>query len=251
MLSEKDRALLGSSQNKQENENASSTDKPQVEESKANSIKLKGQNKNRPPPMKFDITKRICPSLVNVGVGEEASTCPYAPDCRYRHDIVEYMKERIPDILPGGCYNYQTTGKCSRGISCLFGDEHITPEGKNMVNPTPTCPDGSNYFNFLSKDLQKSLRKKSYNFSRSENLVKEINSSKNKPQAKKDEPKLDEVVEEPSAKKICLEKTGPVTDEDIIALKPDERRKVKKLILFSNSNIISYCVMANILLLVD
>lgn len=230
MLSEKDRALINDSKIKQENEN-DSTDKPQTEENKTKSVKLKGQNKNRPPPMKFDITKRICPSLVDVGEGEEASTCPYAPDCRYRHDIVEYMKERVPDILPGGCYNYQTSGRCSRGISCLFGDEHITPEGKNTKNPTPTCPDGSKYFNFLSKDLQKSLRKKSYNFSQSENIVKAINSKKDKPVAtKKDEPpKVEEVVEEPSAKKICLEKTGPITDEDTIAMKPDEKKKVKPI----------------------
>lgn len=188
--------------------------------------------------MKFEAELRVCPSLVNVGMDEEPSMCPYAPNCRYIHNVEEYMKERKPDIIPGGCYNYQTTGRCSRGISCLFGDEHVTKEGKNLQNPNPTCP-SSKYFNFLSKDLQLSLRKKKYSFDKAESIVKEINSNKNKaPTAKKEVLKkvnqvveaISEVVKEPSAKKICLEKTGPITNEDTISLKHEEKKKAFRLI---------------------
>ena len=232
LLSEKDRALVDdNNQIKKENDAATDVN----EESKSKAVKLKGQNKNRPPPMKFDITEKICPSLIDVTEDEVPAPCPYSPTCRYRHDVIEYMKERKSDILPGGCYNYQTVGRCSRGISCLFGDEHVTPEGKNKENPKPTAPH-SEYYNFLTKELQKTLRKKAYDFSKSDSVVKTVH----KDQSKGKVVKVEEVqikvpssenptiegMEEPSAKKICLEKTGPITDEDIITLKAEEKKKV-------------------------
>lgn len=205
------------------------------------SVKLKGQNKNRPPPMRFDISERICPSLVDVAVDEEPLACPYNPNCRYRHDVVEYMKERKPDVLPGGCPNYQNNGRCSRGISCLFGEEHVTPEGRNKKNPNPISP-GSEYYNFLSKDLQKSLRKKTYNFKKAENIVKKNNKNQCKDEVSKnvkgtvDEAETELVHEEPAAKKTKVE-IGPITDEDIISLKPDEKKKVFNIYYPINGNI--------------
>jgi hypothetical protein len=250
LLSEKDRVLIDGADNSKSKENDTNT--IQKEDLKLMSVKLKGQNKKRPPPMRFDITERICPSLVDVAEGEEPKVCPYHPTCRYRHDVVEYMKERKPDVLLGGCPNYRSTGRCSRGISCLFGDEHVTSEGKNKINPNPNSA-GSEYFNFLSKDLQKSLRKKTYNFKKAESLAKENNKGYNYSKDKKEkdaetngkstsvnvetikgEPNSQSLeVEEPSAKKIKMEITGPVTDEDVITLKPEEKKKVFKNILLN------------------
>jgi len=243
--------LIGGAHNSKSREN--DTDTIVKEDLKLTSVKLKGQNKNRPPPMRFDITERICPSLVDVAEGEEPKVCPYNPTCRYRHDVVEYMKERKPDMLPGGCPNYQSSGRCSRGISCLFGNEHVTPEGKNKINPNPTRP-SSEYFNFLSKDLQKSLRKKTYNFKKAESFAKKNNkeqgSSNNKDKKEKiAEAKEESIdgnvvvkiqgesnnecleVEEPSAKKIKVEIIGPITNEDIIKMKPEEKKKVFKQLI--------------------
>ncbi|XP_032776786.2 tRNA-dihydrouridine(47) synthase [NAD(P)(+)]-like isoform X1 [Daphnia magna] len=226
LLSEKDRVLIDGSEKSNENV----ADSIQKGDLKSMSVKLKGQNKNRPPPMRFDISERICPSLVDVAVDEEPSACPYNPNCRYRHDVIEYMKERKPDVLPGGCPNYQNNGRCSRGISCLFGEEHVTPEGRNKKNPNPISP-GSEYYNFLSKDLQKSLRKKTYNFKKAENIVKKNNKNQCKDEVSKnvkgtvDEAETELVHEEPAAKKTKVE-IGPITDEDIISLKPDEKKKI-------------------------
>ena len=90
LLSEKDRLKL----------EATTTD---VSSEDIKGPKLKGQNKNRPAPMKFDMGQRICPVLVDVGEGEETKTCPYGENCSYRHDLKAYIAEKKGDILPGGC----------------------------------------------------------------------------------------------------------------------------------------------------
>ena len=166
--------------------------------------------------MKFSMEERICPSLVNIAENEAVSECSFGDKCNYKHDLAAYMSERKPDLMPGGCYIYRTLGRCNRGVSCLFGSEHLTEEGRNKVNPNPTEPDSSSYSNFLSKDLQKSLRKKQYDFKPSQNIVE---ANKNRKGKETD-------LEEPEAKKICLQTTGPVTDEDVILLRPEEKKKV-------------------------
>ena len=192
-------------------------------------IKLKGQNKKRPPPMKFSMEERICPSLVNVTESETVSECSFGDKCNYKHDLAAYMSERKPDAMPGGCYSYRTLGRCNRGVSCVFGSEHLTEEGRNKVNPNPTDPDSSSYSNFLSKDLQKTLRKKKYNFKLSQSIVdasKNIKkeASSEEPEANSKEPELNS--EEPKSKKICLQTIGPITEADIISLKQAEKKKV-------------------------
>lgn len=180
--------------------------------------KLKGQNKHRPPPMKVEINQRICPSLVDVGVDEEAKLCPYGASCQYKHDLKAYMEERKPDVLPEGCYNYRTMGRCPRGISCLFGSEHLTPDGRNKINPNPIGKESTAYFNFLSKDLQKQLRKKQFNFDRAQKTADSFKITKNVEESLS--------VVEPVAKKICLSNPIKVEDEDLSRLKPEEKKKV-------------------------
>ena len=217
-LSEKDKELVeGSAPDDSINEDASK-------------LKLKGQNKHRPPPMKVSMTDRICPSLVDVGESEDPKPCVYQDKCHYRHDLEAYMKERKPDLLPGGCYIYQTMGRCSRGISCCFGSEHLTPEGRNKINPNPTNPTGSSSSNFLTKDLQKILRKKKVDFSRAMKVIEEV--SKKNPESKNgnsnhvESKEKEEASEEPAAKKQRAEALGPVSDEDLIRLRVEEKKRI-------------------------
>ena len=193
--------------------------------------KMKGQNKHRPPPMKVQVAERICPSLVDIAEDEEPKECPYGAKCQYKHDLKTYMEERKPDVLPGGCYNYRTTGRCPRGVSCLFGSEHLTPEGRNKVNPDILKDQGATkaYANFLSKDLQHQLRKKQYNFDKAQKIAESTKRSDNK----KPNPTADAAAEvEPAPKKICL--SVPVTDEDVISLRPEEKKKVAVHLTFHN-----------------
>ena len=90
------------------------------------------------------------------------------------------------------------------------------------MNPSPSNPGASSYFNFLSKDVQFDLRKKKFDYSRAERAVEEA--KKNKP---KQPIETNESADGPAAKKFCLETCGPLTDEDVIALKASEKKKVK------------------------
>lgn len=201
-------------------------------------VRLKGQNKKRPPPMKFDASEQICASLIDVLENEEPQPCPYMPNCKYRHDIEVYMKERQPDLVPGGCYNYRTLGRCVRGLTCAFGEEHITPEGRNKINPNPTPEGKSVHINFLSKDLQTKLRKKKYNF---EEAIKVVNANFRGNQEKKVEvpivkPELSSDPLEPASKKVILSVSGPLTDEDVIAVRPAEKKKVFIIFMLCDTN---------------
>jgi len=215
LLSEKDKKVL-----EMESEEGS------LEAKADKGPKLKGQNKKRPPPMKFDIGSRICPSLVDVAENEEAKVCQYGEKCNYRHDLKAYMEERKPDILEGGCYNYRTSGRCARGISCLYGAEHLTSEGRNKINSNPSKPGLSSYHNFLSKDIQFELRKKKFNFSRADKAVEESKPNKQRQTACVTALSTVNSSDEPASKKVCLETSGPLTDEDVISLKASEKKKV-------------------------
>ena len=217
LLSEKDKKVL-----EMESEEGS------LETKADKGPKLKGQNKKRPPPMKFNMGSRICPSLVDVAENEEAKVCQYGEKCNYRHDLKAYMEERKPDILQGGCYNYRTNGRCARGISCLYGAEHLTSEGRNKINTNPSNPGLSSYHNFLSKDIQFELRKKKFNFSRADKAVEGTKPNKQQQSQTACVTALPTVSssDEPASKKVCLETSGPLTDEDVITQKSGEKKKV-------------------------
>lgn len=85
------------------------------------------------------------------------------------HQVIIYYF--IGDI----CQNFQTTGKCSRGLACRFGGSHITSDGFNIVDKEKWETyeaSGLKTLNQLPQNLQTSLRKRSYDFSLSESLIK-------------------------------------------------------------------------------
>lgn len=73
------------------------------------------------------------------------------------------------------CYNYQNSGYCNRGLTCRFASNHITQNNRNKV-------DGEKFksyqalgpytVNQLTYELQTALRKRKYDFSESEMLIK-------------------------------------------------------------------------------
>lgn len=135
--------------------------------------KLKGQNKSRGPTFHIKKEQELCNSLIIVAEGEEIPKCNRS-NCRFLHDIQEYLTIKPKDI-GDTCYNYQISGKCSRGLACRFGNGHITPEGKNRIDKEKIQifeSQGSRTKNQLLYDLQTSLRKRNYNFDLSEALIR-------------------------------------------------------------------------------
>lgn len=135
--------------------------------------KLKGQNKSRGPTCHIKKDQELCNSLILVAEGEEIPKCNKS-NCQFLHDIQEYLKTKPKDI-GDVCYNYQISGKCSRGLACRFGNGHITPEGRNRIDKEKMeifGNKGDHTQNQLQYDLQTSLRKRSYNFDLSEALIR-------------------------------------------------------------------------------
>ena len=130
--------------------------------------KLKGQNKHRPRGKKVPKSEKLC-----FKIGTEGS-CPFGDSCCYSHDVTSYLEKKPPDIGEK-CYLYETFGKCPYSFSCRFGSQHIK-DGKNLVinELYEGCKEKKFYFNALQKDVQRSLRKREYNFQKSDNAMKKF-----------------------------------------------------------------------------
>ncbi|KAK5646984.1 hypothetical protein RI129_005448 [Pyrocoelia pectoralis] len=144
------------------------TKKPRL--SKKERRKLHGQNKSR-PVFKQDKEKELCNSLINTIAGNERSTCT-KNKCFFMHDVQEYLNTKPTDI-GDQCYNFITSGFCTRGITCRFGKEHITSDGFNIINEDKQKErHKTNTVNQLSHDLQNLLKKRNYDFKLAEKIVR-------------------------------------------------------------------------------
>ncbi|XP_073714786.1 tRNA-dihydrouridine(47) synthase [NAD(P)(+)]-like isoform X3 [Misgurnus anguillicaudatus] len=199
--------------------------------------RMRGQNKCRPhvKPQSYE-DKRLCPSIIQ----ERETKCFYGAKCRFIHDVSEYMSTKAED-LGEQCYLYNNFGKCQYGLTCRFAKAHTSPDLKNLVNEDlykQAC-DKETVRNNLDKDLQKRLRKKQVPFTGADAYLKTISRGK-KPEEKSTD-KTDECpavkeenhnssgettadnqqTQDPPVKTI-----GPITDADIIKLRPCEKKQV-------------------------
>lgn len=131
--------------------------------------KLKGQNKHRPRNKTTPRAEKLC-----FKIGTEGS-CPFGDTCAYSHDVDAYLAAKPADVGPT-CYLYRTFGKCPYSYSCRFGSDHIK-DGKNMVleDVYEVYRNKKLITNFLTKDLQFSLRKHKYDFEKSDKISDEYN----------------------------------------------------------------------------
>lgn len=193
-----------------------------------------GQNKNRGPTVIREKEKILCPKLANVAIFEEVPSCD-GENCQFLHDINAYLSSK-PEDISDDCYMFQTHGYCPRGVTCRytiflsisykafliaflneiviifsFGKSHTSEEGKTIRNNSSYRESSRN---FLSKDVQYSLRKRSYDFSKSDKIL--LNSDRNKKTTQKSD--ADTSPQEPMI--------GYCADNDLITLKADEKKKV-------------------------
>lgn len=187
--------------------------------------KQKGQFKNRYSQNKLQIDKNECLCGTLKDVPEDCQNLPQCtvPKCPNLHDLKEYLKLKPPDI-GNECYVYLTKGYCPRGVTCRFGKNHITEDGKNKKcqEIIDKCEKRSDSLvNF--KDIQFKLRKKKYNFSKSFNILNKLPSFKHSNSfgisseiESNDENHLDN-------EKNCI---GPCSDEDFIKIRLEEKKKI-------------------------
>lgn len=221
--------------------------------------KLRGQNKARPPPFKAPRELSLCPWIADQTAHEPERKCSNER-CTFLHDRKKYLQIR-PEDINAECHIFNLTGKCPRGITCRMGSQHLTEDGFNIIDEKRLeeynkCP--PTIKNHLSKDLQNKLRKRKYNFSKAEAIVKANGPSRKKTQQNnkadnENDTKLDITINisdnsngEKAEKNISDDtndektetgsseflhkskelKIGPVDDSDLIRLRQSEKKMI-------------------------
>lgn len=198
--------------------------------------RARGQNKGRPhmKPNHYD-KNRLCPSLVQ----ESAAKCFFGDRCRFLHDVGRYLETKPADLGPS-CVLFETYGRCPYGVTCRFAGAHLGPEGQNLVQEKVV--QAPRVRNSLDRALQQQLRKRKINFERAEQALCQLGKGRlpgptpptTVPEVTGAEGALGQdncdAQQAPwgpgtppsSPKQTC----GPLTDEDIVRLRPCEKRRL-------------------------
>ena len=209
------------------------TDNDQPENKK---LRLKGRNKKRPFEKNPDASKKLCASIV------QERECKFGDKCMFLHDLKTFLASKPKDIGTT-CYLFEKYGKCPYSFSCRFAQQHLTENMTNLVNEEVYEKQkealSKRCLNNLDKEVQWLLWKKKYDFSKAQKFIHSIQNKDGKfssnandcsgdnlnssnrslnpdPSQEKQESKIDE----------APQRIGCVTDEDVITLKPAEKKKV-------------------------
>lgn len=205
-------------------ENGNNNSEEPLHKKSKKSNKHSGQNKKRGPSYRRELDKELCNSVINISVGTDASKC-VKNNCPFMHEVQEYLKIK-PEDIGKSCYVFEKYGHCPRGLSCRFGSNHLTSTGHNITINDDSKETRIESLNVLTNDLQWKLKKRTYDFSISEKLIKYNDSLyKEKVQGKgtSTQDQLQSTANEAPLKNTT---SGSVTDEDLIALLSRERRSI-------------------------
>lgn len=160
-------------------------------------------NKNRQIFKTLD--DKLCKSVLD---GVEGA-CQRADQCKFSHDIKAYLESKQENI-GDECPNFKLKNFCQYGIMCRFSKNHLDENNKNL-NPDNVEREGRPN---LSHEMQMKLRKKTYDFSKSDNILKEV----------------DRQIQQEKAAKAA----GSVPDDEQVKLRLEEKKKIdfaNKLVL--------------------
>ena len=98
--------------------------------------------------------------------------CTFGNQCKFSHDIAAYCATRQPD-LGETCPIYTLRGECRFGVMCRFGSAHLDlATGANRTMPVDVAPPEE--VNIVSPELVQRLRKKKYDFAKTDALAEKI-----------------------------------------------------------------------------
>lgn len=148
-------------------------DEPPSKKQKCSKSVLKGQNKSRNCTYYQHPNEHLCSNLID---GREEGSCQY-DKCKFLHNIEEYLEKKPKDIEKT-CYVYSIKGRCPRGLTCRYGNNHIQ-NGKNIIDEIKYDKwiKNENSYKTLSKENMLKLRKKLYDFTNSNEAVKKIDNN--------------------------------------------------------------------------
>ncbi|VDK17279.1 unnamed protein product [Anisakis simplex] len=135
-------------------------------------IKLRGVNRERGRQMtkaRAEMRKqnvKLCPSLIS------NKECKFGDKCKSLHSLDEYLSVKPPD-LGDSCYIFDQRGHCPFSYACRFADAHTA---EDLSQKRKEAADGySETLNVNSMQIQKALRKKEYDFTKSQNVIISFN----------------------------------------------------------------------------
>ncbi|XP_047388203.1 tRNA-dihydrouridine(47) synthase [NAD(P)(+)]-like isoform X2 [Sciurus carolinensis] len=204
--------------------------------------RARGQNKGRPhmKPTHYDQT-RLCPSLIQ----GSTARCFFGDRCRFLHDVGQYLETKPADLGPR-CVLFETFGKCPYGVTCRFAGAHLGPEGQNLVQEELVArwADRQLVRNGLDKALQQQLRKRKVHFERAEHALRWLSQGQLPDPtpavavpgatAAEGTPGQSDLGAQqapagPNAGCPPVQTCGPLTDEDVVRLRPCEKKRCGNL----------------------
>lgn len=150
-----------------------------------------------------------------------------------------YLETKPADLGPH-CVLFETYGRCPYGVTCRFAGAHLGPEGQNLVQKevvqAPPVRNG------LDKALQQQLRKRQIHFELAEQALRQLGKG-HLPGPTPCVTALAGTVSAPGQDNCDIQQDplgpstgtppqspiqtcGPLTDEDIVRLRPCEKRQV-------------------------
>lgn len=182
-------------------------------EGKKHKKRNRGQNKNRQLPYKEQDEVRLCKTLLDGNV--ERDKCS-KERCRFSHDLEKFIQLKPKDIGET-CYIYSLKGYCNFGVTCRFAGAHLDENLNNKITEGVSREDKNLVTMCLGFELQNTLRKKKYDFTKANAYVKKFET------LQKEARELAEVQTDgtPQAARI-----GTCSDEDVIKVRSAERRKI-------------------------
>jgi tRNA-dihydrouridine synthase 3 len=186
---------------------------------------------------------KLCPAF------SKCAKCQYGDACKYSHNLKEYF-EKKPEDIAKNCYSFDTYGYCPFGLACRFSSTHVKYDAEantyeNLRVDTADKRKPCMIYNVLDSEIKSKLWKKKYNFSLTDKINKAVGeymkTNKNiidlkynrnngsvsvKQESQEATPKTGNDEEEQSDKKVEVKKVGLVTDEDLIKLREDEKKKI-------------------------
>ncbi|SCV04731.1 LANO_0G12002g1_1 [Lachancea nothofagi CBS 11611] len=145
---------------------------------KKNKQKKRGQNKSR-NIIQIKEQYQLCSKLV-LG-SENGQTCSFGEQCRYVHDINEYLQHKKPEIKIEQfqiCPVFETLGHCPMGFKCRFLASHYDPEAKSLQRKPEEeikkLYDVNHEVNCITPDKKLDLIKKRFSFEKSDYILEII-----------------------------------------------------------------------------
>lgn len=151
-----------------------------------------------------------------------------------------YLETKPADLGPR-CVLFDTFGRCPFSMTCRFAGAHLGPEGQNLVQEevVARCAQLPSVRNGLDRALQQQLRKRQVCFERAEQAlnrltqgpvptaVPETTVAMSTPKQNSCHGQLDNVGGAGTPQSSPVPTCGPLTDEDVIRLRPCEKKRVR------------------------